>query len=142
MLAFTIFTLQGEEADEELQIIRLLLDNGANPYDQDVAHGRTPLHLVVRASKSTVALEMLCKHSADATLPDNAGESAIAVVTQLRVENLRDKWYMFAKRRMRNALKDGHYRPPELVAFLNEEDGLDTKDKPEEKKVDGKLTGS
>lgn len=46
MLAFTIFELLGEEADEELQIIKLLLGHGANPSDQNIAHGETPLHLV------------------------------------------------------------------------------------------------
>lgn len=135
LLAFTIFTLLGEDVDEELQIIKLLLDNGANPNDQDIAHGETPLHLVVRASKSTIALEMLCKHSANAKLTDKAGKSAIAVAKELRVDCPKDEWYLFAERRMRNLLKDHHYRPPEFVAFLNEEDGLAAKDNIDEKKL-------
>lgn len=125
LLAFTIFTLLAEEADEELQIIRLLLEHGANPNDQDVAHGETPLHLVVRTSNNTIALELLCKNSANATLPNNSGQSAIDVAHKLRMEHPKDKWYLFAKRRMRNALKDEHYRPLDLVAFLDEEAGLD-----------------
>ena len=128
LLVFTTFTLLGDEADEELQIIKLLLEHGANPNDQDVAHGDRPLHFVVRSSKNTIALELLCKHSADPTLLNNAGQSAIHVVQKLRGEHQKDMWYLFAKRRMSNTLKDEDYRPPELVAFLNEEAGLDTKD--------------
>ena len=119
-LAFTIFSLLGGEADEELRIITLLLENGADPNVQDVAHGGTPLHLVVCASKNTVALELLCRHSANANLRNTAGESAIDVAHKLRFEHPKDKWYLFAKRRMCNNLKDGHYRPPELVSFLEE----------------------
>ena len=125
LLAFTIFPLLGEEADEELQIIKLLLEHGANPDDQDFAHGETPLHLVVRASKNTTALELLCKHSANATLPNNAGQSAINMALKLRSEHPKDEWYSFAKRRMRNELNGQHYRPPESVAFLEEEAGLE-----------------
>lgn len=138
LLAFTTFTLLGEEADEELQIVRLLLEHGANPDDRDVAHGETPLHLIVGASKNTIALEVLCKHSANATLPNNAGQSAIDVARKLRMEHRNDKWYLFATRRMGNNLKDEHYRPPELVAFLDEEAGLDAKDKDDNHRVDGK----
>ena len=128
-LAFTIFSLLGEEADEELQIITLLLENGADPNVQDVAHGGTPLHLVVCASKNTIALELLCRHSANASLRNNAGESAIDVAHRLRFEHPQDKWYSFAKRRMSNSLKEKQYRPPELVAFLEEEASVDAKDK-------------
>ena len=136
-LAFTIFSLLGEEADEELQIITLLLKNGANPNVQDVAHGGTPLHLVVCASKNTVALELLCRHSADANLRNNAGESAIDMAHRLRVEHSRDRlWYLFAERRMSNNLKDEHYRPQELVAFLEEEASVEVADKTTKKKSD------
>ncbi|CAD6569587.1 MAG: hypothetical protein ASARMPRED_002957 [Alectoria sarmentosa] len=136
LLAFTIFTLLGEEADEELQIIKLLLEHGANPDDQDVAHGETPLHLVVRASKHTIALELLCRQSTNATLTNHAGQSAIDVAHKLRLEHPRDKWYLFAKRRMSNELKDEHYRPPEILAFLDDEAGQDKKDKDDDNKVD------
>ena len=138
LLAFTVFKLRGEEADEELQIIKLLLEHGANPNDQDAAHGETPLHLVVRASKNTIALELLCKHSANATLPNKAGQSAIDVAHKTRLEHPKDQWYLFAKRRMLDILRDEHYRPQELVAFLKEEAGLDTNDKTEKKIVDNK----
>ena len=117
LLAFTVFTLLGEDADEELRIIEMLLENGANPDVQHADHGGTPLHHVVCASKNTIALELLCKNGATATLANNAGESAIDVARR----HPKDKWYLFAKRRMCNTLKDGHYRPPELVAFLDEE---------------------
>ena len=116
LLAFTTFTLAGKEVDDELQIIKLLLEDGANPDSQDVAHGETPLHLIVRASKNTIALELLCRHSANATLLDEAGQSAIDVA-----QSKKDQWYLFAVRRMRNTLMDDHYRPPELIAFLDEE---------------------
>ena len=121
LLAFTIFTLLEEESDEELQIIRLLLDHGANPNVQDVAHGGTPLHLVVCGSKNSIALELLCRHSADAKLRNNANQSAIDVAHKLRSDHPEDQWFPFAERRMGNRLMHGQYRPPELVAFLEEE---------------------
>ena len=126
LLAFTIFTLTARELDEELQIIRLLLKHGANPNDQDIAHQETPLHIVVRTNKNTIALELLCKHAANATILNNANQSAIDLARKIRIEHPKDKWYLFAKRRMRNQLSDKDYRPPELLAFLNEEVGLDT----------------
>lgn len=138
LLAFTIFTLLGDQADEELQIVKLLLEHGANSNDQDVANGETPLHLVVRASKNAIALELLCKYSANASLTNNAGQSPIDLALKLQTEHPKDKWYSFAKRRMRNELKDEHYRPPELVVFLEEEAGLGAKDKVEDKEVDSK----
>ena len=134
LLAFTTFTLLGEKADEELHIIKLLLEHGANPNDQDIAHGETPLHLVVRGTKNTIALELLCRHTANATLHNKAGQSAICMVQKLRIEHRKDQWFLFAKRRMSNTLEDQHYRPPELLAFLDEEAGLDTKGKTDEKK--------
>lgn len=56
------------------------------------------------------------------------------MVQKLRIEHRKDQWFLFAKRRMSNTLKDQHYRPPELLAFLDEEAGLDTKGKTDEKK--------
>ena len=132
-LAFTIFSLLGEEADEELQIITLLLANGANPNVQDVAHGGTPLHLVVCTSKNTIALELLCRNSANANLRNNAGDSAIHMAQRLRHDHPKDQWYRFAKRRMCNGLLDKDYRPPELLSFLEEEANVDVEDK-----IDGK----
>ena len=118
-----------------MQIITLLLENGADPNVQDVAHGGTPLHLVVCASKNVIALELLCRHSAEANLRNNAGESAIHVAQRLRLEHRKDKWYKFAKRRMSNSLKDKDYWPLELLSFL-EEATVDVKDKTNEKKPD------
>ena len=135
-LAFAIFSLLGEEADEELQIITLLLENGADPNFQDVAHGETPLHRVVCASKNAIALELLCRHSANSSLYNNAGESAIDVAHRLHCQHPQDKWYLFAKRRMSNSLKDEHYRPPELASFLEEEASVDVKDKTNEEEPD------
>ena len=129
LLAFTIFTLIAVEMNEELQIIRLLLDHGANPNDQDIAHRETPLHLVVRANRNTITLELLYKHSANATLLNKAGQSVIDVARKSGLEHPKDKWYLFAKRRMSNQLGDNDYRPPELLAFLNEEVSLDTESK-------------
>ena len=117
LLAFTILPLLGEEADEELQIIKLLLENGANPNDQDTTHGGTPLHTVVGGSKNTIALELLCRHSANAFLSNNAGESPIKMAQRIRLQHPKDEWYLFAKRRMSKTLKKEHYRPPESVTF-------------------------
>ena len=117
LLAFTIFPLTGQDADEELQIIKLLLENGANPNDQDTTHGGTPLHTIVGGSKNTIALELLCRHSANALLPNNAGESPIKMAQRIRLEHPKDEWYLFAKRRMSKTLKKGHYRPPESATF-------------------------
>lgn len=136
LLAFTIFSLLGEEAEEELQIITFLLESGANPNVQDAAHGGTPMHLVVCGSKNTIALELLCKHSANAYLRNDAGQSAIDVANKLRSENPKDQWYLFAKRRMSNTLKDRHYRPPEFTSFMDEEAGVEDKDKTDEKEAD------
>ena len=133
LLAFTVFSLLGEEADEELQIIKLLLENGASPNVQDVAHGGTPLHLVVCTSKNSIALELLCRHSANTNLCNNAGESAILVAHKLRFEHPKDKWYLFAKRRMENKMKNSDYRPPELMSFLDEEAGVGDKHKTNER---------
>lgn len=129
LLAFTTFTSMGVEAEEELQIIGLLLENGADPNDQDNAHKETPLHLVVRAIKNAIALELLCKYSANAYLLNNAGQSAIDLARNSELEYPMDPWYLFANRRMGNRLKDEHYRPPELMAFLDEEVGLATEGK-------------
>lgn len=136
LLAFTLFNLRGEKAEEELQIIKLLLENGADPNVQDHTHGGTPLHLVVCGSKNTIALELLCKHSADAHLRNKVEQSAIDVAHKLRFENPKDKWYPFAKRRMSNTLKDRHYRPSELLSFINEEAGVEDKDNNDEKEAD------
>lgn len=140
LLGFTIFTLLGEDADGELRIIKLLLEHGANPDDQDVAHGETPLHLVVRVSKNAIALELLCKHSAKTALLNKAGQSAVHVAQKLRSEHPKDKWYAFAKRRMLNTLKDKDYRPPGYLAFLEEEAGLDTRDLTDDKKIQDNTT--
>lgn len=136
LLAFTVFSLLGEDVEEELQIISLLLENGADPNVQDVAHGRTPMHLVVCGSKNTIALELLLKHSANAHLLNNAGQSAIDVAQKLLSENPKDRWYRFAKRRMSNTLKDGQYRPPELLSFIEEEAGVEDEDNGDEKEAD------
>ena len=119
LLALTIFQL-GEDSDEELQIIEYLLKRGANANDADATQGKTPLHLIIGSSKNTIALELLCRHSADAELPDLSGLTAISLVRKLRADYPQDRWYKFADRRMGNRLTSEHYRPPELEAFLAE----------------------
>ena len=117
LLAFTNYPLLGEEADEELQIIKLLLENGADPNDQDTTHGQTPLHTVVSTSKNTIALELLCTHSANATMPNHAGESPINMAQRFRLEHPKDKWYLFAKRLMSKQSNETYYRSSESAVF-------------------------
>lgn len=119
LLALTIFQL-GEDSDEELQIIEYLLKHGANANDADATQGKTPLHLIIGFSKNTIALELLCKHSANPDLPDLSGLTAIGLVRKLRADYPQDRWYSFADRRMGNRLTAEHYRPPEFEAFLAE----------------------
>jgi serine/threonine protein kinase/ankyrin repeat protein len=120
LLAFKLFNFT-EDADDELQIIKLLLENGADPNDQDATQGHTPLHLVILGSKNTVALELLCRHSADPRKADKSGKCPIDLAHKGRTDHPSDRWYHFAERRMDNRLKGEHYRPPELVALLAEE---------------------
>jgi serine/threonine protein kinase/ankyrin repeat protein len=120
LLAFKLFNF-AEDADDELQIIKLMLEKGASPNDQDATQGETPLHLVVGGSRNTIALELLCKYSADPRKPDKAGKRPIDLVRKGRTDHPSDKWYPFAERRMCNRLTGGHYRPPELVGLLAEE---------------------
>ena len=120
LLALTIFQL-GEESDEELQIIEYLLRHGANANDGDVTQGKTPLHLIIGKSKNSIALELLCRHSADPNLPDISGQTAMALVEKLREDYPQDRWYRFADRRITNRLTNNDYRPPALEAFLAED---------------------
>jgi len=120
LLAFKLFSFTGD-ADDELQIIKLLLEKGANPDDQDATQGETPLHLVILGSKNTVALELLCRHSADLRKADKGGKRPIDLARTGRIDHPSDQWYPFAARRMDNRLMSRHYRPPELVALLAEE---------------------
>ena len=120
LLAFALINTTDDVA-EGLQIIKLLLEHGAKPNDQDVTHGDTPLHFVVRDFRNAVALHLLCKHSANPRIPNKAGRHALNIVRTSRDDNPDDKWYVFAEQRMRNELKDDDYRPPDLVDYLNEE---------------------
>jgi ankyrin repeat protein len=124
LLAFTIFSFKGEYVEEEIQIARLLLKNGANPNDQDATKGNTPLHLVISVSQNTIALELLCRHHANPRISNVSRMTALDLAQRLRdtpAALSEDKWYAFAERRMTNTLQKDHYRPPELVSFLAEE---------------------
>ena len=120
LLALTIFQLL-QESDEELQIIEYLLRHGANSNDGDTTSGKTPLHLIIGSSKNSIALELLCRHSANPKLPDISGQTAVALVEKLCEYYPQDRWYSFAARRITNKLTTNDYRPPELEAFLAEE---------------------
>ncbi|KAL9611674.1 MAG: hypothetical protein Q9167_003703 [Letrouitia subvulpina] len=120
LLAFSVFTLSGE-VSEELRIIKLLLQNHANPDDQDIAKGETCLYRVIKEFKNAVALELLCRYKANPNIASTAGESPLRMVTKSLEEHPDDLWHLFAKRRMEDNLKDEDYRPPELVDYLNEE---------------------
>jgi serine/threonine protein kinase len=124
LLAFTIFNFDGEDVEEELQIVKLLLKHGANPDDQDAEDGNTPLHLVVKSSRNAVALEYLCRSHASPRIINALGVTALDLTSRKRVSYAAlpgDKWYGFAERRMTNKLGSEDYRPPELLAFLAEE---------------------
>jgi serine/threonine protein kinase/ankyrin repeat protein len=120
LLAFKLFNFT-EDADDELQIIKLLLEKGANANDQDATQGETPLHLVISGSKNAIALEFLCRHSADPRKQDKAGKCPIDLVHNGETDHPNNKWYSFARRRLENVLTADDYRPPELVALLAEE---------------------
>lgn len=120
LLAFKLFNF-AEDADDELQIIKLLLEKGANANDQDTTQGETPLHLVIGGSKNAIALEFLCRHSADPRKQDKAGKCPIDLLHKGETDHPNNKWYSFARRRLENVLAAGDYRPPELVALLAEE---------------------
>lgn len=120
LLAFTIFTMK-QASDEELRIIDLLLDNGASPDDQDATEGKTPLHLVIGISKNSIALELLCRRSANPRIRDSSGHTATDLVHLLQLQHPNDKWYVFAEKRMLNALQDEDWQAPELASFFFEE---------------------
>lgn len=125
LLALTIFAFHGDQVDEELQIVKVLLKQGANPNDQHVENGNTPLHLVVTSGKNAVALELLCRNPANPHIANTLGHTALGLVCMRRTSSTTSadkKWYGFAERRMSNKLKDSDYRPPELTAFLLEEE--------------------
>ena len=127
LLAFSIFKMTGDDAAEELHIVKLLLEHGANPDDQDTAQRDTPLHHVVRELKNGAALEMLCGRNANIDIQNKAHKTSIEIVTEARKENPDDEWTLFAFRRMKNTLKAEHYRPQDYTDFVNGE--------PEQKKM-------
>lgn len=121
LLALSIFKMTSDDAAEDFHIVKLLLDHGANPDDQDAAQQNTPLHYVVREYKNGAALEMLCRRKAKTDIQNNAQKTPIEIVTQARKENPDDEWALFALRRMKNKLKSEHYRPQEYTDFVFEE---------------------
>lgn len=124
LLAFTILKFKGEDLEEELQIVKLLLEHGANPDDQDAEDGNTPLHLVVESIRNAVALEYLCRSRSNPRLANTLGVTALDLTRRRRSvsgASPEDKWNGFADRRMTNKLQSEDYRPPELLAFLAEE---------------------
>ena len=120
LLAFTTFSMV-DDVDEGLRIVKLLLENGANPDDKDVSNGETPLHLVIRINRNPIALELLCRHSASPWVRNKAGQHAMDLISGLQVDGHVDEWARFAENRMTGKLTESDYRPPELVAYLDEE---------------------
>lgn len=120
LLAFSVFNFTDDEA-EELHIIKLLLEYGANPNERDKGKGDAPLHRVVRDVKNAIALELLCRHSANPGVRNEAGKRPLDLIPKSRGKTSSDDWFVFADRRMRNRLKDEDFRPPELIEYLDEE---------------------
>jgi ankyrin repeat protein len=111
LLAFKVFNF-ADEVDDELQIIDLLLEQGANPNDQDATQGETPLHLVIRGSKNTIALELLCRRSADPRIRDRTGKSPIDLVLKGQADHPNDQWYPFARCQLDGLVTADDYQPP------------------------------
>ena len=124
LLAFSIFRF-GEEVEEELQIIKLLLEHGANPDDQERVNGDTPFHLSVRNYKNAVALELLCRHSTNRATANHARQRPLDLLLESQANHPNDKWYDFAEKCLNGILKPEDYRPPDLVAWLADE--IDTR---------------
>ena len=120
LLAFSVFNFSENEA-EDLRIIKLLLEYGANVDEREKENGDTPLHRVVREIRNPIALELLCRHSANPRLFNEAGERPLDLIPKSYDETISDDWFLFADRRMRNALKPDDFRPPELIEYLDEE---------------------
>lgn len=118
--AFSIFEFSDDEA-EELQIIKLLLDCGANPNDQDKGKKETPLHRAVRDIKNAIVLELLCRHSANPEVRNKTGKRPVDLIPKSGGETHSDNWSISADRRMRNTLQADDFRPPELSEYLDEE---------------------
>ena len=121
LLAFSVFKMTGDDTAEELHIVKLLLEHGANPDDQDAAQQDTPLHHVVRELRNGAALEMLCRRKAQTGILNKAQKTPVEIVKQARKENPDDEWALFALRRMNDTLKAEHYRPQEYTDLMNEE---------------------
>ena len=67
--------------DRDIEILKLLLDRGANPNIKD-AMGRTPLHWIgliggVNAAYRTQVLDLLMKYGADLNVQDNNGDTPL-----------------------------------------------------------------
>ncbi|KAI9699649.1 MAG: hypothetical protein M1836_002683 [Candelina mexicana] len=123
LLAFVIFAFK-KDSHEELRIIGLLLENGANPDDQDATLRQTPLHRVISLSKNTTALRLLCRRAASFKIPDQSGQTAIHLAREGQNQHPEDEWYKFAERVMLKKLQYHHYRPPEFTNFIFDEQNL------------------
>eukprot|EP00118_Oscarella_pearsei_P026892 m.310547 g.310547 ORF g.310547 m.310547 type:complete len:500 (+) comp52458_c0_seq1:394-1893(+) len=61
--------------NEEHEIVKVLLQNGANPNVRDLINGTTPLHLCAKQGSREI-LKCLLDHQADPTLLDDDGQRA------------------------------------------------------------------
>jgi hypothetical protein len=69
----------------------------------------------------SVALELLCKHKANATIKNKSDLSVTQEIRKLRLAHQLDKWYTWAARRMGSRLTDSDFIPEEVVAWLAED---------------------
>ena len=119
LLAFTIFSLRND-ADDELDIVRSLLEAGSNPNAQDETKGDTPLHLAIRG-KMSIAFELLCKHKAIPIIKNKSDMSVTQEIRKLRLAHQSDKWYTWAARRLGSRLTDSDFIPEEVQVWLAED---------------------
>ncbi|KAL9105533.1 MAG: hypothetical protein Q9227_009307 [Pyrenula ochraceoflavens] len=115
LLAFKIYSLAAS-AIRELDIVRLLLNNSADPNDRDPATGETPLHIAIH-KRSSIAIELLCRHKADSNLANDAGLSPRDEVKNLTRMNSNDQWYSWVGARFDNKLRKDRWQPLEVVNF-------------------------
>lgn len=105
LLAFSTYRFADHAADE-LRVVRLLFKKGASANDQCTGKKRTCLHILIENSRSTKALDVLCKHGADPGLRDKHGLSALDIAVRACGKDPNDEWYSHVRGRLESVLRD------------------------------------